>query len=167
MLSARIECRKRQQRLPPRKTIRVETVVGKALLAVVIDLAVVLRVGGGHGLVARHERRVCRLQLGKDGELLEFSVRLAGDVDSSERLVQLAQRPPHKRPRAHPGRVADGFHRRKAHAAVLDREARLPGRSRALRRGACRGSHNLVKGLLDEIVVQPGCVNGDGGRHGT
>ena len=24
-----------------------------------------------------------------------------------------------------------------------------------------------MKGLLDEIVVQPGCVNGDGGRHGT
>ena len=54
----------------------------------------------GYGLVARHERRVCRLQLGKDGELLEFSVRLARDVDSSERLVQLAQRRPHERPRA-------------------------------------------------------------------
>ena len=39
MLSVRIECRKREQRLPGRKTIRVETVVGKALLAVVIDFA--------------------------------------------------------------------------------------------------------------------------------
>ena len=42
------------------------------------------------------------------------------------KVDQLAQRRPHERPRAHPGRVADGFHRRKAHAAVLDRESSRP-----------------------------------------
>ena len=71
MVSARVECRKRQQRVPRRKTLRVETVVGEALAAVVEDVPVVARVRRSDALVARHERGVRRLQLEEDGQLLE------------------------------------------------------------------------------------------------
>ena len=87
MLSARIECRKRQQRVPRRKTLRVETVVRKALLAVVEDVPVVALVRSGDALVARHEGGVRRLQLEEDGQLLEALGGLACDVNSAEGLV--------------------------------------------------------------------------------
>ena len=149
MLTARIEAGQREECVAVGEAVGVKSEVCEALLAVVEDLAVVLLVGPRHVVVVIEEGAVRVLQLGEDGELLEVSRRLGRDVDGSERRVELPKRRPHERPGADPRGPPDRRHGGEAEPAELDREARLPQRTLALRRRARLGADDAVEGRGD------------------
>ena len=167
MLTARIEAGQREECVAVGEAVGVKSEVCEALLAVVEDLAVVLLVGPRHVVVVIEEGAVCVLQLGEDGELLEASRRLGRDVDGSERRVELPKRRPHERPGADPRGPPDRRHGGEAEPAELDREARLPQRTLALRRRARLGADDAVEGRGDEPVVLLRRLDGHGRRHGA
>ena len=81
--------------------------------------------------------------------------------------MELPKRRPHERPGADPRGSPDRRHGGEAEPAELDREARLPQRTLALRRRARLGADDAVEGRGDEPVVLLRRLDGHGRRHGA